>query len=130
MSKIPENLKYSKTHEWIKIEDEETVVIGITDYAQDALGDLVYIELPEVEQHIEIDANCGVLESVKTASDLYAPISGTVLEHNEEVSLSPEAINHSPYEEGWIMKVKLSNKEELNNLLTAEQYSAFLAEQG
>ena len=105
---VPEELKYSKEHEWVKVEDD-TVTIGITEYAQGELGDIVFVELPETDDDIEEGESFGSVESVKTVSELYAPVSGTVVEVNEELEDSPEFVNESPYEKAWMVKVKLND---------------------
>ena len=125
MIDIPEDLKYTDEHEWAKIEDD-LVVIGITDYAQDALGGIVYVELPnEGDEIIKGDAFGGV-ESTKSVSDLYAPVSGEVVEVNDTLLDSPEAINEDPYGDGWLIKVRVNNLDELNDLMDNEQYSQYL----
>lgn len=118
---LPEGLLYSKEHEWIKKEGNK-VRIGITDFAQEELGDIVFVELPEVGDEIDIDESFGSVESVKTVSELYAPVSGKVIEVNEELDDSPELVNESPYEDAWMIVVELENEADLDNLLTAEQY--------
>lgn len=123
----PENLKYSKEHEWVRVEDE-TAVVGITDYAQEQLGDVVYVELPDVGSELTQFSPCGTIESVKTVSDFYAPISGKVMKINEELDEGPELINDDPYGKGWIMEVKLSNPDELDQLLSAQDYDTFVQE--
>ena len=123
----PEHLKYSKEHEWVRV-DDETVVVGITAYAQEQLGDVVYVELPELGAELTQFSPCGTIESVKTVSDLYAPVSGEVIKINEELDESPELINDDPYGTGWILEVKLSNPDELNQLLSAQEYDAFVQE--
>jgi glycine cleavage system H protein len=127
MSEIPKDLKYVKTHEWVRVEDG-TVTIGITDHAQQELGDLVYIELPDVGDQLEIEDTCGVVESVKAASDLYSPIAGEVIESNTALSDTPELVNSSPYQDGWLFKLKLAQNSGMETLLTAEQYAEFIAE--
>ncbi len=129
MSEVPEDLKYVKTHEWVRVEDDDIVTIGITEHAQQALGDLVYVELPEVGSQLEIEAGCGVVESVKAASDLYSPIAGEVIETNTLLSDTPELINNSPYEEGWLFKVQLAEDSGMDALLTAEEYAEFVADE-
>lgn len=124
----PEDLKYTEEHEWVLIEDE-TVTIGITDFAQDALGDVVFVELPEEGTMVETGKSFGVVESVKAVSDIYAPVSGEVVEVNEELPDTPEIVNSSPYEDGWMVKVKLDDPAELDDLLNAEAYKAFVEEQ-
>jgi glycine cleavage system H protein len=120
--KIPENLKYTKEHEWLRVEDSSTGVVGITDYAQSELGDIVYVELPSVGREVKQLEAFGTIEAVKTVSDLYSPVSGEVIEINEKLKDSPELINQDPYGEGWIIKIKLSDPNEINNLLSADDY--------
>ncbi len=122
MSEILEELLYTDTHEWIKEEDNDIYTIGITDYAQNELGDVVYIELPEVNDEIIKGEEFGSIESVKAVSELIAPVSGIVVEINEKLSTNPELVNKSPYEEGWLIKIKVKSKEELNTLLSPEEY--------
>ncbi len=124
--KVIETLLYTKNHEWVRVEGE-FAYIGVTDYAQHAMGDIVYVEMPEVDDDIEIEEGLGVVESVKAASDIYAPISGTVVEVNEELEDSPEMINDDPYD-AFIIKVTIKDKSELNELLKAEEYEAYLGE--
>lgn len=123
---IPTELKYTKDHEWAKIEGE-TAIIGITDFAQSALGDVVFVELPEVGRTLNSHQTFGVVESIKSVSDLYSPLSGTVTEMNADLVNSPELCNQSPYENAWMIKLKLSNSSELNTLMTAEEYKNFLS---
>ncbi|WP_085991437.1 glycine cleavage system protein GcvH [Oceanobacillus senegalensis] len=118
---LPEDLLYSKEHEWVKKEDSN-VRIGITDFAQDELGDIVFVELPEVGDEITIDEPFGSVESVKTVSELYAPVSGKVVEINEDLEDSPEFVNESPYDKAWMVVVELSDESELDNLLQPEGY--------
>ena len=124
---VPSELKYSKEHEWVKVEGN-TVTIGITEYAQGELGDLVFVELPEVDDEINEGDTFGSVESVKTVSELYAPVSGKVLESNEELEDSPEFVNESPYEKAWMVKVELSDESQLEELMSAEQYSEMIGE--
>ncbi len=121
MSDIPTELRYRPSHEWVRIEDD-VAVVGISDYAQDALGDLVYVELPEVGQVLAAGDEAGVVESVKSASDIYAPVSGEVVEINEELDAEPEKVNQDPYGSGWLYKIKLADDGELEEMLTADQY--------
>jgi len=123
----PKNLKYHKEHDWARIEGD-VAVLGVTDYAQEALGDIVYIELPEVGTEVSAGSTYAEIESVKAVSDVYAPLSGTIVETNEEVVDAPELINESPYEDGWLIKVKLSDPAELDELMSAEEYDQALAE--
>ncbi|MGW7975375.1 glycine cleavage system protein GcvH [Staphylococcus xylosus] len=124
---VPSELKYSKEHEWVKVESN-TVTIGITEYAQGELGDIVFVELPEVDDEINEGDTFGSVESVKTVSELYAPVSGKVVESNDELEDSPEFVNESPYEKAWMVKVELSDESQLDELLTAEQYSEMIGE--
>ena len=120
---IPKDLKYSATHEWSKIEDD-VVTVGITDFAQEQLGDVVFVELPEAGQTFSAGDAVAVVESVKTASDIYAPLSGEVTEVNSDLEDTPETLNESPYENGWLFKLRLSDASEAANLLSAEDYEA------
>jgi glycine cleavage system H protein len=124
---LPEDLLFSKEHEWIKKENGN-VRIGITAFAQDELGDIVFVELPEVGDELTADEPFGSVESVKTVSELYAPLSGKVVEVNEELDDSPEFVNESPYEKAWMVVVEPSNESELDELLTADQYKALIEE--
>jgi len=119
---IPKNLKYAKTHEWVRVEGD-IAVVGITDHAQHELTDVVYVETPAVDSHIEAGKECAVVESVKAASDIYAPVSGDVVAVNEELSGAPELLNQDPYEKGWMFKVKISDPGELNELLSPDNYA-------
>lgn len=130
MSSIPNELRYAKSHEWTRDNGDGTVTIGITEHAQDALGDVVFVELPDVGTQLSKNDEFGVVESVKAASDLYAPVSGEVLEVNETLEDSPEAINESPYEDAWIMKVRLDSAEDLEGLLSADGYKTFIETEG
>lgn len=118
---IPEGLKYSREHEWVRV-DGQRAYVGITDYAQDELGDIVYVELPEVGAELKAGETFGTVESVKTVSDLYAPVSGRVVEVNEALSNAPEKVNESPYEEAWMIVVEMADPSELDALLDAEAY--------
>ena len=124
MSKLPDNLKYVKSHEWVRDEGDGVVSIGITDHAQELLGDLVFVELPEVGAELVTDAECAVVESVKAASDVYSPLSGEVVEINEALADTPEIINDDPYEAGWMFKMKLADFSDLDDLMDAEAYAA------
>lgn len=123
----PKELRYSKEHEWVKVEDGKAR-IGITHFAQNELGDIVFVELPEVGDEIQMNETFGNVESVKTVSELYAPVSGTVVEVNEELSDSPELVNESPYEQAWMVVVELSNPSEVEELLSSEQYAELIEE--
>ena len=126
MSELPGDLKYTREHEWLRQEEDGSVTIGITDHAQSALGDLVYVELPEVGQDVESGGEMAVVESVKAASDVYAPIGGTITQVNEELSDDPEKINADPYGDGWIVRVQPSGDAE--ETLDPDAYQAFLDE--
>ncbi|MBA2871456.1 glycine cleavage system H protein [Anoxybacillus calidus] len=123
----PKELRYSEEHEWVRVEGDK-VRIGITDFAQSELGDIVFVELPEVGTEITANEPFGSVESVKTVSELYAPISGKVVEVNEELNDKPEFVNESPYEKAWMIVVEPSDLSEVDNLLTAEQYEAMINE--
>ena len=125
MSDLPNHLKYTKEHEWLEI-DGDTATIGITDHAQAALGDLVFVELPEVGASVSAGDDFAVVESVKAASEVYTPVSGEVLEVNDDLTDQPEAINEHPYTDGWIARVKLSDKSELDETMDAEEYGKYL----
>lgn len=122
---IPNNLKYTKDHEWIRTEGD-TAIVGITDYAQNELGDIVYIEVNTVGETLEQEETFGTIEAVKTVSDLFMPVSGEVLEFNEELEGNPELVNKDPYGAGWIVKIKMTNKSETDKLLTAEAYKGII----
>jgi glycine cleavage system H protein len=121
----PENLYYTKEHEWIRIEGERAV-IGITEYAQDQLGDVVYVELPEVGAQVTQLETCGTIESVKTVADLCAPLSGEIVAINEALDETPELINNEPYKAGWIAEIQISDQEEVKNLLLVDAYEALI----
>jgi glycine cleavage system H protein len=123
----PKELRYSKEHEWVRVEGDK-VFIGITHFAQSELGDIVFVELPEVGDEIEVNESFGSVESVKTVSELYAPISGKVLEVNEELEDSPEFVNESPYEKAWMIVVEPADTSQIDDLLTAEQYEEMTKE--
>ncbi len=123
MSNIPGDLKYTKTHEWVRDEGDGVVAVGISDHAQELLGDLVFVELPEVEAELVTGDECAVVESVKAASDIYCPINGEVIEVNEALADAPETINGDPYEGGWIFKLKAVEGEDLEGLMDAEAYA-------
>jgi len=126
----PENLLYSASHEWIKDNGDGTVTIGITDHAQDSLGDIVFVELPALGESFEIEDEFGVVESVKAASDLYMPVSGSIVATNSELEDEPEIINEDPYDKGWMIKVKLANPDDLEKLLNLEQYQEVVDAEG
>ncbi len=122
---IPENLKYSKDHEWLRTEGDEAFV-GITDFAQGELGDIVFVEVETIDETLEKDETFGTVEAVKTVSDLLLPVGGTVLELNEKLEDEPELINKDPYGEGWIVKIKMTNPDEADDLLDAAAYKALI----
>lgn len=124
MSTIPENLKYADSHEWVLDNGDGTVTVGITDHAQDLLGDVVYVELPEVGAEVTATEQFSLVESVKAASDIYAPVSGEVIEVNTDLEDSPELINEAPFEGAWIAKIKLAEGADLSKLLDADGYAA------
>ena len=124
----PSDFRYTKTHEWVRDNGDGTVTIGITEHAQDLLGDVVFVELPEMESVLTAEENCGVIESVKAASDMYAPLDGEVTEVNEELDGEPELINTAPFGEGWIFSMKLASSDALNELMDANEYESFCQE--
>jgi len=128
MSNIPNDLKYVTSHEWIREEDDGTVTVGITDHAQELLGDVVYVELPDVDSEVALEDEMAVVESVKAASDIYAPLSGTIIAVNEALEDAPETVNSSPYDDGWMFKMKPSEPSEIDNLIDAEAYGAEIEE--
>ncbi|MBO2531633.1 glycine cleavage system H protein [Planifilum fulgidum] len=125
---LPSELKYSEEHEWLKVEGEGRARIGITDFAQSELGDIVFVELPEVGDEVTAGEPFGSVESVKTVSELYAPVSGKVVEVNEALADSPENVNTSPYGDGWMIVVEMSDPSQVDQLLTAEQYKETISE--
>lgn len=122
MSNLPTELKYAKSHEWIRQEDGDVYVVGVTDHAQESLGDIVYVEPSEIGAEVEAGDNASVLESVKAASDIIAPVSGEIVAFNEALESAPETINDEPYDAGWIFKIKISDPSELDNLMDADAY--------
>lgn len=122
MSNVPDDLKYLQSHEWLREEEDGTVSIGITDHAQALLGDLVFVDLPEVGQDLAVGSECAVLESVKAASDVYSPVSGEIVAINEALSDAPETINSDPYGAGWICRIKLLEGTDLSSMLDAATY--------
>ena len=125
---FPEEFKYTEEHEWVMVE-KELATIGISDFAQDALGDVVFVELPEVGAVLEVGKPFGVVESVKAVSDIYAPISGTVEEINDDLVEAPEIINTSPYEDGWMIKIRMTDASDADKLMDADAYQALIAEE-
>ena len=126
MSNIPADLKYVASHEWLKLEDNGIITVGITDHAQDLLGDVVFVELPEVGREVSADEEIAVVESVKAASDVYAPIAGEIVEINDELVDSPELANEDPYGKAWFFKIKPANVADYDDLLSAEEYQSAL----
>lgn len=130
MSNVPNELKYVASHEWIRDEGDGIVTVGITDHAQDLLGDVVFVELPDVGAEVAAGDDAGVVESVKAASDIYAPLSGEVVAINEALEDAPEAVNSDPYGDGWFFQLKLSDASELDELLGADDYAAHCEAEG
>jgi glycine cleavage system H protein len=128
MSEVPENLRYSTDHDWVRLDDDGTVVIGITDHAQEALGELVYVEVPEEDQSFERGDACAVVESVKAASDVNAPVAGELAEINLALEENPDLVNQDPYGAGWLMRLHPSEPAQLDDLLDADAYTRLLAE--
>lgn len=126
MSNIPANLKYASSHEWLRAEGDGIYTVGITEHAQDLLGDMVFVELPEVGETVGQGDDCAVAESVKAASDIYAPVSGEIVAVNDALSDSPELVNSSPYEDGWMFKIKIADEAELGALLDAAGYQGVI----
>ena len=124
MSEVRTELKYLASHEWARVEEDGTVTVGITDHAQEALGDVVYVETPEVGSNVSVGEEAGVVESVKAASDIFTPVSGVVVAINEALEDTPELVNESPYDEGWFFRVKPADLSELEDTLSAEDYQA------
>jgi glycine cleavage system H protein len=122
MSNIPSDLRYAKSHEWLKVAADGTALVGITDYAQNSLGDITFVQLPAVGKVLKAGESFGVVESVKAASDVYAPVAGTVLEVNKALDANPEKVNQAPYTDAWMLKLKLANPADANSLLSAADY--------
>lgn len=122
---IPDNLFYTKEHEWIRVEGD-IVTLGITDFAQNELGDIVFVEVETVDEELDIEESFGTIEAVKTVSDMFMPVSGTVIELNEKLDAEPEIINKDPYGEGWIIKIKMSDTSQVDNLLSVEAYKELI----
>ncbi|HZT23781.1 MAG TPA: glycine cleavage system protein GcvH [Verrucomicrobiae bacterium] len=127
MSNVPSDLKYTKSHEWVRV-NGATATVGITDHAQRELTDIVFVELPEIGRQVKAGDGCAVVESVKTASDIYAPVSGEIFETNKMLADDPALVNREPYGSGWFFKIRLSQPDELDRLLTPEQYQAQIGE--
>ena len=126
MSNVPTDLLYTKDHEWVKVHDDGTATIGITDYAQESLGDITFVEFPQDGESFSSGDTFGVVESVKAASDLFMPVDAEVTEINDEVDASPELLNQDPYEAGWLLKIKLQDPSQLEDLLQADAYSGII----
>jgi glycine cleavage system H protein len=127
MSNIPKDLKYTKSHEWVKPNADGSITVGITHHAQDLMGDMVFVELPTAGTQVTSGKECGVVESVKAASDVYAPVSGEIVEANAALADSPETVNKDPYGSGWMFRLKPANKAEVDGLLDAKAYEALVA---
>lgn len=123
MSNIPSDLKYAKSHEWLKVAADGTALVGITDYAQASLGDITFVQLPPVGKALKAGESFGVVESVKAASDVYAPVAGTVVEVNKALDANPEKVNNAPYTDAWMLKLKLANPADAGALLSSEDYA-------
>lgn len=126
--KIPSDLLYTKEHEWLLIEDK-IATVGITDYAQQELGDVVYVELPEEDQTLEVEESFGSVESVKAVSEIYMPVSGTIQAVNEDLADAPEVVNDDPYGEGWMIRIEMSDHDQIDDLMSAEEYEKYLEEE-
>jgi glycine cleavage system H protein len=129
MNNIPQELKYTKTHEWIRIEEDGSYTIGITDHAQSLLGDMVFIELPEIGDEFEVGEDCAVVESVKAASDIYCPVTGEIIAINEKLDDSPELVNNDPFLDGWLFTVKPADDCDLDNVIEASAYEEIVHEE-
>lgn len=129
MSNTPAELRYAKSHEWIRLESDGTAYVGITEHAQEAMGDLVYVELPDVGAEVAASDEAGVVESVKAASDIYAPVAGEIVAVNEKLEDEPELVNSDPYNEGWLFQIKVADASELDSLMSADDYAAQISEE-
>ncbi|MBD2812237.1 glycine cleavage system protein GcvH [Xenorhabdus sp. Vera] len=129
MSHVPAELKYTESHEWIRSEGNGEYTVGITEHAQQLLGDMVFVDLPEIGTEVTNGDDCAVVESVKAASDIYAPLSGKVIAVNPDLEGSPELVNSEPYNEGWLFRIKITDESELTNLLDAESYQSLLEDE-
>ena len=127
MSNVPVELRYAKSHEWLKLEADGTATIGISDYAQNSLGDITYVQLPALGSHMDAGASFGVVESVKAASDVYVPVAGTMLAINSTLDTTPEVVNQDPYVAGWLIKLRLTNPAEIEDMLDATAYAKEIA---
>ena len=128
MSEIPGDLKFRPSHEWVRVEEDGSATVGISDHAQDQLGDIVFVELPETGRQISVEDEIAIVESVKAASDVYSPISGEIIEINELLNDAPETVNESPYTDGWFFKIQPENMDELNDLLSPDEYGEMCEE--
>ena len=128
MSEIPGDLKFRPSHEWVRVEEDGSATVGISDHAQDQLGDIVFVELPETGRQISVEDKIAIVESVKAASDVYSPISGEIIEINELLNDAPETVNESPYTDGWFFKIQPENIDELNDLLSPDEYGEMCEE--
>ncbi|NKB47035.1 MAG: glycine cleavage system protein GcvH [Legionellales bacterium] len=129
MSQVVDDLKFSQTHEWVRLGNEQTIVVGITDHAQHLLGDIVFVELPEVGAQVQAGHELAVVESVKAAADVYSPVSGEVVEINDALTDTPAVINQDPYQEGWLCKIRITDTNEVDALLSAADYKKLVSEQ-
>ena len=129
MSNVPQELKYTRSHEWVLAGDDGQVTVGITDHAQELLGDMVFIELPEIDHELSVGDECSVVESVKAASEIYAPVTGTIVAVNENLADAPELINEDPYGDGWMFRMKITDASQLDELLDAAAYEVVEAEE-
>ncbi|PHM74348.1 glycine cleavage system protein GcvH [Xenorhabdus kozodoii] len=128
MSHVPAELKYTESHEWVRSEGNGEYTVGITEHAQKLLGDMVFVDLPEIGTEVNSGDDCAVVESVKAASDIYAPVSGKIIAVNPDLESTPELVNSEPYNEGWLFRIKIADESELDNLLNAESYQSLLEE--
>ena len=126
----PAELRYTKEHEWARLEDDGTLTVGITDHAQDALGDVVFVELPTVGDTVDVDGKFGVVESVKTVSDLFSPCAGVIEAVNESLDAEPELVNSAPYSGGWMVRIRIEDSAQYESLMDSESYDAFVASEG
>lgn len=126
---VPDDLKYTESHEWVRLNDDGTITIGITDHAQEQLGDLVFVETPEIDAEVESEAAVAVVESVKAASDIYAPVSGSILDANADLAEEPELVNNDPYGKGWLYKMTPADGTEVESLMDGEAYQNFVGSQ-
>lgn len=129
MSNVPQDLRYTREHEWARLEDDGRITIGITDFAQEQLGDVVFLDLPDIDEAVESGETLGEIESTKSVSDLYSPITGSVVELNGETKDNPAAVNQDPYGEGWLLVIDPTDKTEFDGLMTPEEYEGFLEEE-